>query len=104
VCQTKSIQRMTKHFYYYTHIPTQITMGSRNISISDEAYSRLAALKGPNESFTDVINRLTGKRSILELAGVLTTAEGDELRREVEDLRLKSEKRVASTVLRMREP
>ena len=79
-------------------------MGSRNISISDEAYSRLAALKRSNESFTDVINRLTGKRSILELAGVLIAAEGDELRREVEELRLKSEKRVASTVLRMREP
>ena len=79
-------------------------MGSRNISISDEAYSRLAALKRSNESFTDIINRLTGKRSILELAGVLTAAEGDKLRREVEDLRLKSEKRVASTVLRMREP
>ena len=79
-------------------------MGSRNISISDEAYSRLAALKRSNESFTDIINRLTGKRSILELAGVLTAAEGDKLRREVEDLRLKSEKRVASTVLRMRKP
>jgi len=77
-------------------------MGSRNISISDEAYSRLAALKRSNESFTDIINRLTGKRSILELAGVLTAAEGNELRREVEDLRLKSEKKVASTVLRMR--
>jgi len=62
-------------------------IGSRNISISDEAYSRLAALKGPNESFTDVINRLTGRRSILELAGVLTEAEGEELRRRVEELR-----------------
>jgi len=79
-------------------------MGSRNISISDEAYSRLAALKRPNESFTDVINRLTGKKSILELAGILTVAEGEELRREMEDLRLKSEKRVASTALRMQKP
>jgi predicted CopG family antitoxin len=62
-------------------------VGSRNISISDEAYSRLAALKGPNESFTDVINQLAGRRSILELVGVLTEAEGGELRRKVEELR-----------------
>jgi len=33
-------------------------MGTRNIAISDEAYARLAALKGPKESFTDVINRI----------------------------------------------
>jgi len=60
---------------FVTHIyPHRLYMGSRNISISDEAYSRLAALKRSNESFTDVINRLAGKRSILELAGVLTAA------------------------------
>ena len=55
-------------------------MGAKNISISDEAYTRLASLKRPNESFTDVVNRLTGKRSILELAGTLTKDEGEELR------------------------
>jgi len=79
-------------------------MGSRNISISDEAYSRLAALKGPNESFTDVINRITGRRSILELAGVLTEAEGDELRRRVEELRLGSARRVEATARRVQGP
>jgi predicted CopG family antitoxin len=39
-------------------------MGSKNISISEEAYQRLASLKKPNESFTHVINWLTNKRSI----------------------------------------
>jgi predicted CopG family antitoxin len=79
-------------------------MGTRNISISDEAYARLSALKGPNESFTDVINRVAGKRSILELAGVLTDAEGDEVRRRVDDLRHKSAERMSSTVERLRKP
>jgi predicted CopG family antitoxin len=79
-------------------------MGTRNISISDEAYARLSALKGPNESFTDVINRVAGKRSILELAGVLTDLEGDELRRRVDDLRHKSSERMSSTVERLRKP
>ena len=87
-----------------THIYTQIIMGSRNISISDEAYSRLAGLKGSNESFTDVINRLTGRRSILELAGVLTEAEGEELRRNVEELRHRSARRVEATARRVEKP
>ncbi len=62
-------------------------MGNRSISISDEAYSRLAALKGPRESFTDVINRITRRPSVLELAGVLTGKEAGELRSRVRELR-----------------
>jgi len=77
-------------------------MGTRNISISDEAYSRLAALKESKESFTDVINRLTGRRSILELKGVLTVVEARELRLNMMELRLKSKRRVASTIGKMR--
>jgi len=72
-------------------------MGTKNISISEEAYERLAALKRPNESFTEVVNRLTRKRSILELAGTITEVEGKEIRGEVEELREASSKRVKST-------
>ncbi len=79
-------------------------MGTRNISISDEAYSRLAALKGRKESFTDVVNRLTGKRSVLDLAGSLTVSEVGEMRLRVKDLRLRSRSRVDSTASRMRKP
>jgi predicted CopG family antitoxin len=79
-------------------------MGAKNISISDEAYTRLASLKRPNESFTDVVNRLTGKRSILELAGTLTKDEGEELRRRIDDARLASAERLSKTARRMTEP
>jgi len=79
-------------------------MGTRNISISEEAYSRLAALKEPKESFTDVINRLTGRRSVLELAGLLTSREGRELRLRVQEVRRKSRKRILSVSSRMRQP
>ena len=89
----------------YTHIPTQRSdMGTRNISISDEAYSRLMALKKPGESFTDVVNRLTGRRSVLELAGLLTPREAGEVRLRVRELRVRSSERVASTARRLREP
>jgi len=77
-------------------------MGAKNISISDEAYTRLAALKGSKESFTDVINRLTGRKSILELAGLLTPSEARDLRVKVRDLRLASKTRVDSTARKTR--
>jgi predicted CopG family antitoxin len=77
-------------------------MGTRNVSISDEAYARLAALKGPKESFTDVINRLAGKRSILDLAGLLTPKEAAELRSKVREIRTKSKTRLGETSRRMR--
>jgi predicted CopG family antitoxin len=69
-------------------------MGARNISISDEAYERLKSVKKPNESFTDVINRLTGRRSILELAGILTKDEARTMKHEIKEIRKKSSKRV----------
>ncbi len=81
-----------------------IEMGTRNISISDEAYAKLAALKGPRESFTDVINRLAGKGSILDLAGVLTSKEAAELRSKVRQVRAKSRGRLGETARRMRGP
>jgi predicted CopG family antitoxin len=72
-------------------------LGTKNISLSDEAYSRLAAEKKENESFTDVVNRLTGKRSILEIAGILTKSEGKEIRNQIEKLRKESRRRIASS-------
>ena len=76
-------------------------MGTRNISISDEAYAKLAALKEPGESFTDVINRLAGKGSILDLAGILSPKEAAELRSKVREVRAKSRMRPNETVGRM---
>jgi predicted CopG family antitoxin len=66
-------------------------MGSRNISISEEAYQRLASLKRPNESFTQVINRLTQKRSILDLAGTLSEQDAAEIIENINNLRKDSE-------------
>jgi predicted CopG family antitoxin len=76
-------------------------LGTRNISISEEAYSRLAARKKPHESFTDVINRLTEKKSILELAGTLSISESREFKAHLSDLRKKSSKRMGTTIKRM---
>ena len=77
-------------------------MGTKNISITDEAYQRLSALKAPRESFTDVINRITGRRSILELAGILSEEEADELRTRVKDLRQSSRSRATIIARRVK--
>ena len=50
-------------------------MGVRTITVTDAAYSRLAALKRPGESFTDVILRITRRRPLGRLAELLSPAE-----------------------------
>jgi len=46
-------------------------MATKTINLSEGAYTRLQALKREGESFSDVVNRLTGKFALLELVGVL---------------------------------
>ncbi len=53
-------------------------MGTRNISISEEAYERLAAHKGPNESFTEVIKRVVPPPGKKPLTSFLGTWEGSD--------------------------
>lgn len=77
-------------------------MGTRNISISDEAYAKLAALKGPKDSFTDVINRLAGRKSVLDLAGVLSSREAEELRGKIREMRSQSRARLDATARKIR--
>ena len=62
----------------------------------------MAALKGPKESFTDVINRLAGKKSVLDLVGLLTPKEGAELRSNIQGIRARSRKRASETERRIR--
>lgn len=50
-------------------------MGVRTITVTGAAYERLAALKRPGESFTDVILRITGHRPIARLTELLSPAE-----------------------------
>jgi predicted CopG family antitoxin len=60
---------------------------SKSIRLSEEAYERLAAHKREGETFSEVVLRLAGERSLLELAGILDDEEADELREAVEERR-----------------
>jgi predicted CopG family antitoxin len=73
-------------------------MGFRNIAISDEAYHMLKALKKPGESFTDVINRMTHRSSVLELAGALSKREAANVERRVKEVRKRSSRRLVQAL------
>lgn len=60
---------------------------SKSIRLSEEAYERLAAHKQEDETFSDVVLRLAGERSLLELAGILGDEEADDLRDAIEERR-----------------
>lgn len=54
-------------------------MGSKTISLSDEAYAKLKAEKKSGESFSDVVKRLTGRKSLLEFAGTWRDASEEKI-------------------------
>ena len=60
---------------------------SKSIRLSEEAYERLAAHKRDDETFSEVVLRLAGERSLLEIAGILDDEEAAEVRDAVEKRR-----------------
>jgi len=72
-------------------------MGTKNIAISDEAYQMLKALKGPSESFTDVIERITRRSAVLELAGIMSKREATSIEKRVKNIRRRSSQRILCT-------
>ena len=68
-------------------------MATKTISITEEAYERLRMKKEKNESFTDVVNRITGKRSLLELAGIFSEEDAIKIENHIKERRAASRKR-----------
>jgi len=60
---------------------------SKSIRLSEEAYERLAAHKRDDETFSDVVLRRAGERSLLDIAGILGDEEAEALRDAVEERR-----------------
>lgn len=57
-------------------------MTSKTISLKEETYERLRRAKGPNESFSDVVDRLIGEgdHPLYDLVGVADSEEMERLR------------------------
>lgn len=62
-------------------------MGTKTISLADDAYERLRAEKREGESFSDVVRRLTEGVELAEYYGVLDEDTGGELAAIVESRR-----------------
>lgn len=62
-------------------------MATKTITITTQAYEKLAAMKTGNESFSEVITKLTAKGSILDLVGTLTDKEATMMNAHRTDLR-----------------
>ncbi|TLZ71779.1 MAG: hypothetical protein E6K10_04050 [Methanobacteriota archaeon] len=55
-------------------------MATKTINLTEGAYARLQALKREGESFSEVVDRLTGKFALLELVGILDEKAAGRLR------------------------
>ena len=75
---------------------------SKSIRLSEEAYERLDAHKREEETFSEVVLRLAGERSLLELAGILSDGEADALRDAVDERRDRRAEELEETADRMR--
>lgn len=47
-------------------------MGTKTVALTEDAYRRLARLKKEGESFSKVIQRLTGRQDLLRFAGSIS--------------------------------
>lgn len=59
-------------------------MGTRTISLSEDAYQALAASKRPGESFSDAVRRLTRRRSLTDLATAVDRKAADAIANAIE--------------------
>ncbi len=78
-------------------------MAVKTVNLSKDAYERLAALKKGSESFSEVVNRITGKYRLRELIGILSNSEAEEMRKaakEVSESLRKEGERVAKRMLK----
>ncbi len=69
-------------------------MATKCITITTEAYERLALLKTTSESFSDVISKLTKNYSFLDLVGLLSNKEAEGMRKHIFSLRKRLRKEV----------
>lgn len=76
---------------------------SKNVRLSEEAYARLKAHKRDDETFSEVVLRLTSERSLRELAGILTDEQAEDLESAIEERRRRSRSRSADIADRLSE-
>ena len=76
-------------------------MSTKTISITEDAYERLACKKSGSDSFSDVIMKLTGKASLMDIAGILTKEESKAMRKHIEERRKSMRSQMEKTSKRL---
>lgn len=54
-------------------------MGTKTVSLSEDAYNKLKALKEDNESFSDVVRKVTKTSNVSKFHGALSEDTADEI-------------------------
>ncbi|MBI2207964.1 antitoxin VapB family protein [Candidatus Woesearchaeota archaeon] len=78
-------------------------MATKTISIAKSAYDRLKVLKKERESFTDVINRITGKKNLMDFYGVLNRSTADKIEEAIKESRKQNRKLEEARMKRLME-
>lgn len=76
------------------HVHTRTCMATKTLTITEDAYERLFAFKEGNESFSEVIRRLTAKRRLSDFAGILTNEETKKVKEKIAKAREASTERM----------
>ncbi|MFB6216592.1 MAG: antitoxin VapB family protein [Candidatus Nanohaloarchaea archaeon] len=76
-------------------------MATKTISLDEDAYNRLKNEKEDDESFSDTVKRITGERSLTEIAGIWS--DDNELREIVKENRKRSEKELRERAEELKE-
>ena len=71
------------------HTHTYTYMGTKTISISDEAYRIMKSRKDNGESFSEVIIKLSGKKKLSSFYGALSKESENLLERNIKEVRKK---------------
>ena len=76
-------------------------MGSKNVRLDEDVYERIKSKKRPDETFSEAIDRLTAETSFLELAGILSDEEAEEMREAIQEQEERSRERLDRLTERM---
>ena len=78
------------HAYTQIHTYTHTQMGTKTISIMDDAYEILKRNKKEGESFSDVIRRTMPKKDIMKFAGRWKDIDTEKMKKDIQKLRKQS--------------
>ncbi|MBN1330385.1 MAG: antitoxin VapB family protein [Candidatus Heimdallarchaeota archaeon] len=73
-------------------------METKSIDLSDEAYKKLLMLKKENESFSELILRLTKTETLRDFIGLLSEETCEKIERNIEENREKRSKTFSNKI------